>query len=757
MAVLKRNIWTLFVLLLLGGGVLLAAILYMTWQGKVQRYESYHQNRAELVAQSVNSILSTQELVLDVVGRELLRQGEPLESIRHLPLLDSILKSNPVLVAFGLARPDGQLVRISSNLDAAELPNLLEQPVSRKDFRYTLNTDKMVLGRTYFMGALGDWVVPVRKALRNGRGEVVAVMTAGLRLEGVASVFARQLHEGRHDSVTLVRDRDGFVQFLSREGTTPADFSRMRRSEERRQTDGQALQEQAEIPLHEIRASETAVPFHWSRDSRDYLGAVIYDVRYELWVTSEVEKNVLRQEFALTVLLYLLIYTALGLATWGIFRIIANAEQERHEELLYLSRHDDLTGLPNRIGLNERIDTLVNQATAFGLVLVDVDNFRGVNDRYGQEYGDQVLTELGRRLRQIVSNTDRVTRLGGDEFVLVCQYTDGDRLSLLAHEVIELASQPMPLGTVNFQLSVSIGMAVFPKDGLTFDELLRSAHLALYEAKSSKNSACFYRSEMDVAYLRRVTVEQRLRQALSGNELFMVYQPQLDRTGKTVGLEALVRWQDDELGFVPPDEFVAVAESSGQMMDLGHFVLDTSLSEFSGLLARTGSELELAINISVLQFIQPGFTDSLLLAVEKHDVCPSQVTLEITETLFMSNFEKVLSVLERIRALGFRISMDDFGTGYSSLSLLRKLPLDELKIDKSFIDDIDEDARARDMVQSIIAIGTGYRMLLVAEGVETEKQFKHLLAMKCNRFQGYYFARPARINDLDVSGSGSED
>ena len=228
MAILKRNLWTLFALILLGGVLLLSAILFFRWQGLISDEKLYQTARVELVAQSVDSILRTQELVLDVIGRELLNQDNLLSGSRQIPLLDSILAANPMLVGFGLARPDGTLVRVSTNLDLSTLPNLRTDPETRDSFLGALSSDAMVVGRTYFVDALGAWVIPIRKAIRSPSGEVVAVMTAGMRLDGRGSVFGKTLHDGDSDTVMLFRETDGYVQFMSADGIGPQQYSQIR-------------------------------------------------------------------------------------------------------------------------------------------------------------------------------------------------------------------------------------------------------------------------------------------------------------------------------------------------------------------------------------------------------------------------------------------------------------------------------------------------------------------------------------------------
>jgi len=432
-----------------------------------------------------------------------------------------------------------------------------------------------------------------------------------------------------------------------------------------------------------------------------------------------------------------------------LFRIIDNAARKRNQELFYHSTHDDLTGVLNRAGLLGKMKAMLAAQRPFTVVVINVDNFKGINDRYGQEAGDQALVELANRLKAMLDPEDLLARLGGDEFVITTFNTDLVHLQASCQTLVDKLARSFEVGPLRIQLTVSVGLAKYPEHGESSSNLLRSAHLALYKSKQSRNSFCIYRTEMEMAYLRRLTIEQRLKQALSRDQLNMVYQPQLDEKRQMVGLEALVRWHDEELGFVSPAEFVEVAEQTGLMLSLGRFVMDTSLSEYARLRRECGISLDLGINISVIQFEQPDFVQSVLQALNTWGVPPHELVLEVTETLVMHNFDQVLSTVKHLQREGIRISMDDFGTGYSSLSLLRKLPIDELKIDKSFVDSVLEDERAANMIQSIIYIASSHNMHVVVEGVELEKQVDALIKMGCRRFQGYYFSRPERLDKIE--------
>ena len=748
MTILKKNLWTLFFLILLGGLVLLGTILFFRWQAIVSEEEHYHGARAELVGQSVDSILRTQELVLDVIGRELLNQDAVLSGSRKIPLLDRILAANPVLVGFGLARPDGTLVRVSSNLDLASLPNLRTNPKTRDTFIRALSSGSMVLGRTYFVDALGSWVIPIRKAIRSETGDVVAVMTAGLRLGDGDTVFDETLHDSSHDRVILLREVDGYVQFVSGEGVGPEQYWKVQESMVRRQQNRDGFERHLGRGAEGVMANKDTAVVRTRRAGKDYLAAAIFNPRYQLWAVSETQFVPMYQAFSASLAQYLLVFLAVILVFYKWFRVIDTAEGKRRQELYYLSRHDDLTGLSNRNGLLGRLDALLPGKKPFCLVVINIDNFKGINDRFGLEYGDETLLEFSRRLAGLVESRDDLARLGGDEFAIVTPNADLAAVEAACVSLVGDLSRTVEVGRLRLQVTASIGVAVFPDHGESPSKLIRSAHLALYEAKQRRNDVCIYRTEMEMVYLRRLSVEQRLRHGLASDTLYMMYQPQVDETQKTVGLEALVRWQDEELGIVSPAEFVEVAEKSGLMVPLGRFVVETSMHEYSILREAAGRSLDLAINISVIQFRQPKFVESVLEALKVHNISPRELVLEITESLFMDDFEPVLTTIERLRGHGVRISMDDFGTGYSSLSLLRKLPLDELKIDKSFVDNILEDERAANMIRSIVAIAKSYNMELVAEGVEEEAQAQALTRMGCRRFQGYYFSRPKRLDKL---------
>lgn len=756
MPVLKRNIWSLFWLVVASGFAVLVFTLFMAWQNTLRDFEAQHSSRVELIAQAFSDVLKTQEVILDVAAIELLRTGQVDGKWEALPILDTIHRASPALVGVGLALPNGQLVKVTSTVDHTNLPNLLEQEESRKGFLAAMESEGPVVGRTYYMEAAGAWIIPLRKAVRDDQGNLVAVMSAGLKVGGEHGVLGNGLHKGPHDSVIVYRERDGYLQLMSSEGMTPEIFTRIYRTPAQQEEDLKGLLEANQASREEIMASGRPAVYHSDREGGRYLGGALYLQDYQLWVVSETSYVPVRRDFLSRAAGFIAIFLVLAFVIYSLSRMIDRAERKRREELFFQSRHDDLTSLMNRVGLIDRVQALVEHGERFSIVLLDIDNFRGINDRFGQEYGDRVLGELGFCLRKLAREGDVATRLGGDEFALVTDVCDAQALEEYCRELLRGLTRMMASGPLRLQFGASLGGAVFPDHGNSFNGILRAAHLALYQAKRRRNSVCLYQKDIEADYLRRVHIEQRLRLALEAGDIFMVYQPQLNSDRHVVGIEALARWKDEELGFVPPNEFVDVAEASGMMEKLGNYVLEKSLADFGRLSQQVSQPLELSVNISVLQFMQADFADVVMAALSRHRVNPRKVTLEITETLFMSGFEKVLPVLHRLRGEGISLSMDDFGTGYSSLSLLRRLPIDELKIDKSFVDHINSEEPARNMVESIIAIGHNHNMRLVAEGVEDEGQFETLRQMGCSRYQGYYFSRPVDVPELvrflDASG-----
>lgn len=359
-----------------------------------------------------------------------------------------------------------------------------------------------------------------------------------------------------------------------------------------------------------------------------------------------------------------------------------------------------------------------------------------------------LLVQLAKRLHQVVPNNAVIVRHGGDEFVIFTHITQENALLNLAQTMIEKISEPFHIQEVSFSIGACIGIAKYPEHGNSINALLRAADIAMYQSKKIRNSTYIFTPHMQENYLRNARIEQELRNVLEHNELFMMYQPQINLDGNIHGVEALVRWKNPTLGMVPPDQFIPVAETSGQIGKMGRFIISRTLKEMKDVQETLGITFQTSINISVRQFMEVGFLDYFLEMIREYKMNNITITMEITENLFIEDMEYILPLLIEIKRANIQISMDDFGTGYSSLSMLQKLPIDELKIDKSFIDTMVENDTTQKMVQNIIAIGKNFNMHVVAEGVETEAQKALLQSYGCDLFQGYYFAKPLSKEDL---------
>ncbi|MEC8483792.1 MAG: bifunctional diguanylate cyclase/phosphodiesterase, partial [Pseudomonadota bacterium] len=403
------------------------------------------------------------------------------------------------------------------------------------------------------------------------------------------------------------------------------------------------------------------------------------------------------------------------------FRNVANNEKRIKQALEHQANHDYLTALHNRFYLDKQLATM-KKGDLYYLVFIDLDNFKAINDGYGHEIGDQVLCLVAERLKSLVNPQDVLVRYSGDEFIIVAFDKNESGINSFCKAVQNNLAEPALIGDYRFVLSASIGIAAFPDDGQDLDELKRYADLAMYEAKKTRNTITFFREDFKQAYKYRAQMEQELKKALLQNEMYMVYQPQISRDGNSFGVEALVRWENEVLGFVPPDKFIAVAEACGLMLPIGEFIIEQTFKDMKMIHQETHIPVSVSINISVRQFQHDEFFDKLIELIEKHSFIHLELVLEVTENLFIDDVIGIQQLMEKIRKKDIRISLDDFGTGYSSLSLLNQLPIDELKIDKSFVDDITTNSNTLAMVEGIIAIARRLNITTVVEGVETDEQ-----------------------------------
>ena len=424
-------------------------------------------------------------------------------------------------------------------------------------------------------------------------------------------------------------------------------------------------------------------------------------------------------------------------------------ERKRAESrLAFMAQHDGLTGLPNRILLRQRLDELLVSTRRNGdkvaVLFIDLDNFKAINDTLGHAIGDKLLKGVTKRLKSSLREEDSVARLGSDEFAVVqAGINRPEDVAFLARRLIDAVSEPYLFDGHTIVSGASIGIAIAPGDGDDAEKLLKNADMALSRAKSEGNGTfSFFESEMDARAQTRRRIEIDLRDAIENSVLQPHYQPLVDlKSGRITGFEAIVRWPHPERGMIPPGDFIPVAEETGLINAVGGLMLRRACMDA----AKWPDDVRVAVNLSPLQF-RVGNLLSVVMDVLKHSaLSPRRLELEITETLLLDKSDQVLATLHALRALGVRISMDDFGTGYSSLSYLRSFPFDKIKIDQSFVRDLDSNHDGQAIVRSIISLGKGLGVTITAEGVETEAELSCLRAEGCHEGQGFLFSR-ARSN-----------
>jgi diguanylate cyclase (GGDEF)-like protein len=427
-------------------------------------------------------------------------------------------------------------------------------------------------------------------------------------------------------------------------------------------------------------------------------------------------------------------------------------EQRQSEvKIEYMAHHDSLTGLANRVLLNDRLEHALSRAQRGEMVAVhhlDLDQFKAVNDTFGHPCGDRLLRVVAERLRGLVRETDTIARMGGDEFVIVqTAIADPADATSLAQSVTRELSEPYDIDGQQAVIGVSIGISVGPGDGSSPDKLLRNADLALYRAKSDgRGTFRFFEQAMDLQMQARRIMEQDLRKALPAGEFELHYQPVVNLASKEIsGFEALVRWNHPIRGMISPADFIPLAEEIGFIVPMGEWIIRQACATA----AQWPDDLHVAVNISAIQFRSPGLMQVIVGALAASGLAPTRLEIEITESVLLHNRETTLAVLHQLRALGIRIAMDDFGTGYSSLTYLQSFPFDKIKIDRSFVKNITENASSLNIVRAVAALANGMGMTATAEGVETAEQLDRIASEGCTEMQGFLFSRPLPAAEIE--------
>ncbi len=433
-------------------------------------------------------------------------------------------------------------------------------------------------------------------------------------------------------------------------------------------------------------------------------------------------------------------------------------KQKAYEKLHYLANYDQLTQLPNRNLFNERLAYAYKLAkrnkTRFSLLLIDLDRFKQVNDSLGHHIGDLLLEQVGVRLSACLRGVDTIARLGGDEFtIILTEISKKQDAAIVAEKILAALGESFEVNGQTIYIGASIGIASYPEDGEDFSCMLKNADLAMYEVKEKgKNAYTFFSAKLTIYAQQRMELDKDLRLALVNEELYLQYQPIIDLSSNAIcGIEALLRWHHPKYSHVATEEIISIAEESDLILELGEWVLTSACRQFSEWRQQGLENLHIAINMSTRQFCNKADSHGLVAKlIQQYQIPADTLQLEITESLMLEDSEFTVGVLQKLKQLGIAFSIDDFGTGYSSLGYLRRFPIDILKIDKSFIQDLQLDSGSDALVKAIIAMAQCLNLRVIAEGVETQQQLEFLQRHGCDMVQGYYFSRPVSASKFEL-------
>ncbi|MDP2155400.1 MAG: EAL domain-containing protein [Sulfuricella sp.] len=429
--------------------------------------------------------------------------------------------------------------------------------------------------------------------------------------------------------------------------------------------------------------------------------------------------------------------------------------KEAEQNLVQMTNFDVLTGLPNRFLFLDRLGHAISRSARshrmVAVMLLDIDNFKNINDTLGHTHGDLLLQDIADRLRRCVLEDDTLARIGGDEFAIVLEgVSEIEEIALIAQKIVDIFSLPFTPSGQEIYVTPSMGITIYPMDGHDSDSLLKNADAAMYSAKEyGRNHFRFYTTDMNALAIERFAMEGALRRAMEREEFTLHYQPQVDiKSGRVVGVEALLRWNHPERGLVPPNEFVPLLEENNLIIPVGEWVLRTACAQCRAWQDAGLPPLRMAVNLSARQFRQDTLVEMIDSILRETGISPKLLELELTEGLLMENTSETSMILGQLKSRGVQVAIDDFGTGYSSLSYLKRFPIDRLKIDRSFVRDIITDSNDAAIAVAVISLGRSLGLSVIAEGVETGDQLEFLGVQKCDEYQGFHFSRPVPPEEI---------
>ena len=755
-----KNKWIIFYIIAVSAAFVFALFTYMKYS-ELKNIQYVKNEKDVANVDKVTRVFLTQfEVMLQVVGMELANSDLRKECVKNSKMLDDLRALNPLILGFGFLDPHGKLLLTNTNMKPKQVNKLLEDSALKNSLQEVLKSDKLVVGRALYFKSLDKWIIPLRKAIRDKNGKILGIMAVGIINTGKKNLFVNFQLDSDQTIVIVKRFHDGFYRLFhshAKNDKMYRDFYADVCPNNICQSVLQEVLKRHEIKLEDLLTSKRSFSFDLNdAQGHPIIGALEYDAEYKLWMSVYSSNTKIVKEIYHDILYLVIFYIVIMIMFYFLFKAIEKYETKKEKDLIFRTTHDMLTHLPNRTYIYENVchSKKFSMKEGAHIIFMDLDNFKNINDKFGHSFGDKILVKIAKRLEEFFDENDLIARQGGDEFIIINNSKGKD-----FNQMMEIISKPYMLNGIEVRVGVSVGISLYSKDADDFDTLLSLADMAMYEAKKVKNSYVFFNQEIQERNRINIEIEHELRSALENNEIYMVYQPQIAADGSLYGVEALVRWENKNLGFVGPDKFIPVAEASGLILKLGVFILRQSLLEIKEIYSISKERFHLSVNISIIQLMDEHFVQELLEIIDEMEFERSLLTLELTERLPIEDIGYVLPILKELRAKNIELSLDDFGTGYSSLSVLEQLPINELKIDKAFIDEILSSKKDKNLVKTIIDMGKNFSMSVLAEGTESLEQVEKLREYGCDIFQGYYYSKPLTkeqllqfIRSFDVRG-----
>jgi|GEM_PF-303828 len=777
----KKNIWLLFYIIVFLGSILLADAIYVKYHDILNETKTNQRYLTQIYHDRLNALLTKYESIQNLIEDEYVNNPN-----FNSKKINTLLELNPLLLDIGIFSKEGELQH--SILPGQTIPNLLQNENTRQWFQETLNTDKMVIGKAYVLKSIDKWILPIRKRVLDNNGNITAVISTGLDLTKLHNQWNKEDNHNNTIKVTLNNGAFRIVDSNIKVLDNPDYYNKAQPPYYTyygsyhsvfgiHHLPKAALDKLNNDPLKTRFSPESfmqgtvkaALTYLYSRNSSKELYTVARNLRYSFLISAEMPYQQVLQKIVKNCIFYFVFYLLLIIIGFMLFRWIDKTEKSKITELTHKAEHDALTGLASYTVIDKHFSAMQkHQETPFALLYLDLDNFKNINKAFGHNYGQLILIEAAKRITQSLApykahsaqKSERIkqaespclnalaSRYFGGEFVIFIESGNKNEIAECAQLLLKNIAQPCLINGNEFKVTPSIGIACFPDDSLEIETLLSYADSSREQLHKRKNRYQFFSKRDHCQFMRNIEIERALRHAIENKEISLVYQPQLDRNQKLFGVEALVRWNSKKLGFIAPDVFIPIAEKAGYMPQLGLYIMHQAMTEIARLKKQEKQPFKLSINVSVQQFMQSDFINKLLEACTLHSIDPATITIEITESLFIDSLDTLLPIFNEMKAHKISLSLDDFGTGYSSLSMLRNVPIDELKIDKSFVDYITDNKTDKAMVESIISMGKNLGASVLAEGVETLAQAKILENAGCDLFQGYYFSKPLAVEEL---------